>query len=434
MGNKKTNTKKKTTKVVLKGRGAYNAERFQVGKRATTQGRKIFEVGGHAIGNAVGGPLGGWLGQGLGSLASYLTGCGNYKLKRNSMKKSYDGLDEVPYMHSNNESITIRHREFLTDVVTSSSANTFNIMESFALNPGLAATFPWLSQVAQNFQEWEPLGIAFEFKSMSADAIASSTNTALGSLQLSTQYRASQTLPTTKLLVLQEDYASDCKASRDMVHLVECDPKQNIFSRRYVRNTAVPAGEIQEEFDLGTTSISTSGFQGTSVNAGELWITYEIRLSKPIFQQGVLNSSTGYAHYANPSGAASATLFGTGTRVQKLDNIGVTVSNTVITFPNTVQPGSVFQVQMYWAGATAATSFSSAFGTGLAATGSILQGNGSEGEGTMTATGTNACITQFIAVIQNAIPSNTFTYTPTLTLTGATTVDIVIVEIPSNAV
>jgi hypothetical protein len=39
--------------------------------------------------------------------------------------------------------------------------------------------FPWLSNIAQNFESYKLRGLVFEFKSMSGDALTS-TNTALG--------------------------------------------------------------------------------------------------------------------------------------------------------------------------------------------------------------------------------------------------------------
>lgn len=74
--------------------------------------------------------------------------------------------------------IIITHREYIGDVITSGTAGAFKT-NTYYINPGLNKTFPWLSQIAQNFESYRMLGCAFEFKSMSSDAL-NSTNTALG--------------------------------------------------------------------------------------------------------------------------------------------------------------------------------------------------------------------------------------------------------------
>lgn len=72
----------------------------------------------------------------------------------------------------------IQNREYIMDIVSGSSANSFNY-NTFDLNPGSSVTFPWLNRIAQNFESYRFHGLVFEFKSMSADAL-NSTNTALG--------------------------------------------------------------------------------------------------------------------------------------------------------------------------------------------------------------------------------------------------------------
>jgi hypothetical protein len=42
------------------------------------------------------------------------------------------------------ENVRVRHREYITDVITSPTANTF-LGNVFYINPGLEVSYPWLS-------------------------------------------------------------------------------------------------------------------------------------------------------------------------------------------------------------------------------------------------------------------------------------------------
>lgn len=76
-----------------------------------------------------------------------------------------------------------RHRECLGDVVTSATAGSFNYTR-YLFNPTNAALFPWLHQLAANFESYRVKGCLFEFRSMSGNAL-NSVNTALGNVIMS---------------------------------------------------------------------------------------------------------------------------------------------------------------------------------------------------------------------------------------------------------
>ena len=70
----------------------------------------------------------------------------------------------------------IRHREYITDIYSgvagspgAPAPSPFKI-QSFSLNPGMIETYPWLSNVAGRFEEYNIEGMLFEYKSMYSDA------------------------------------------------------------------------------------------------------------------------------------------------------------------------------------------------------------------------------------------------------------------------
>jgi len=214
----------------------------------------------------------------------------------------------VPVMHSTSESTVIRHREYIQDIVSSSTANNFHL-NTFPINPGLSSTFPWLSTIASQYQEYSFKGLLFEFKSTSADAIASSTNTALGSVMMATHYNPVLPDFTSKTQMLNEHFANDGKPSDNIIHFIECDPKENPFNILYVRNGAVPSNGNIQNYDLGELGVATTGIQGASNVCGELWVSYEVELKKP--QASELSGISNSVVYYQGSSPTTSAYFGT---------------------------------------------------------------------------------------------------------------------------
>lgn len=289
------------------------------------------------------GSVGGQLGTIAGNFLSKIFGLGAYKLKRNNV---YGDMlsSQVPVMHSSSESVVFRHREYIADV---SSSTTF-ATTSYSINPGLSSTFPYLCNIAQNFQEYQFNGLVFEFKSTSADAL-NSTNTALGSVILASQYRGDAPAFVDKQQMLNEMWSIDAKPSCDMLLPIECDPSENPFRIQYVRGGAVPSGQDTKLYDIGKLTVGTYGSQATAV-IGELWATYEVVLRKPQLSAG-LNLFGEGAHYESTTGVSTSNYFGT-TRTQYYDNIGLTFSATSITFPLETQ--GYYILSMMWVGGSTA--------------------------------------------------------------------------------
>jgi hypothetical protein len=210
------------------------------------------------------------------------------------------GTDSIPAMHNNGQSVVIRHKEFLGEV---RSSTAFSVQYSFPLNPGIIETFPWLAGIANRFQEYRIKGMVFHYVPSSGSAIAS-TNNALGTVMMQTSYRANDEKPLTKLEVLNEYWSCESVPSEPFCHPIECDPKENPFNIHYVRSTSPPAADSILLYDLGQTHLCVSGQQVNDVILGDLWVTYEIELKKPIVTSNVTNLyQAGYAHFNNATAA-----------------------------------------------------------------------------------------------------------------------------------
>jgi len=317
----------------LRGRGAYRMA--YAPRRRTLRGRGgyYFSGGAYARGKVpylgqVGGALNAGYSRGKVS-APKLQGLGSYSVS--NIRHNVLIKPDIPAIYNTvyaEGGTIVRHREYLGPVVTSSVAGEFKI-NSYPLNPAQSKTFPWLSAIAAQFEEYKPNGLMFEYKSTASDAIASSTNLALGQCMLCTQYDPTDPEFISDVQLLNYTWAQSGKVSDNIQHFVECDPKQSPLSHLYTREGA-PSDDADLRFsDFGRFSIATSGLQGTNVQIGQLWVTYEFIMYKPKLGDAGAEAG-GWFHYYNDTGVGISTPFGTVTsgKYDDQNNLGVTVYNS----------------------------------------------------------------------------------------------------------
>jgi hypothetical protein len=321
---KKPNGARQTSKQhIMRGVGKYKTSSIQ---------RKLKGRGGYA--EDVGSSIGSWLGKKAGSLFRSITGLGTYAVTKNSLMAN---PNDPPVLTNTKGGTRIQHREYITDITGSS---TFTLTP-FSINPGVAATFPWLSGCALNFEEYILHGLVFEFKSTSASAL-NSTNTALGTVIMATEYNVVNANYTNKRDMENYVYSTSCSPDTSALHPVECARDINVLSELFIRNTIPPSGTDLRFSDIGKFQIATVGMQA-SANIGELWVTYDVELIKPKLPNAY--TSIGPAHYAYdatsgfPAGASAApvstNVFGIdGEKVGLLGtgNTPVTLDENIITF------------------------------------------------------------------------------------------------------
>ncbi|QMW68684.1 capsid protein [Crucivirus-163] len=268
-----------------RGRGDYYSDKAP----------KSYEVGGQvgeSVGNAfnaipgVGGaisklasPLTKKLGQYLGSRLGSYFGWGSYKVNMNSL--TVPEGNSPASMHSNGMITRICHREYFGDVISSSSAGAFKL-DSYKMQPGAPDMFPWLSDIAPNFQKYRIRGAIVEFKSGSGDAITG-TNTALGEIICSTNYNTVDPNFTSRNQMENTQYCSSAKPSVSFVHVIECDPSLQAQENLYTSSSTTPiTGLNGNDINWCNVQVASIGCQGTNVNLGSLYITYDIELIQPI--------------------------------------------------------------------------------------------------------------------------------------------------------
>lgn len=248
------------------------------------------------MGNAVSPGSGGIVGAAAGDILGNLFGWGDYQqtapvgfpVNSNSVMGFQTPMAaQIPMMHTEDGICRIRKREYIGDISMYSTWQT----STYYLNPASVRTFPWLSQIARNYEQFKFLGLAFGFRSLTANALASVGNPSMGSVTLLTQYDLYDAVVTSKTQANNMMFATSCKPAENMLHPVECDPEQTPSQPLYTGVNELPAGLPQpfgetRDYRLTYMGATTVGVQGgpeeaKGYTAGELWVTYDVMLYKP---------------------------------------------------------------------------------------------------------------------------------------------------------
>jgi len=321
---------------------------------------------GAGIGSLFGNPgLGAALGSSAGDFISRITGWGAYKVNKNSLM---DG-NTVPTFAMSSDGTRVCHREYIADINGSSAFTN----QGYSINPSLASTFPWLSQLAVGFEEWEVRGLVFEYRPTSGSAVSASSS-ALGVVVFATDYNVNNPNFSSKQAAESYEFSSSTVPFEKMLHPVECAPGSNVTRRLFTRNNLgdIASGGTQSMYDLGTFQVITQGMQ-SAYTVGELWVSYDIFFTKPRINP---QTNSPYIHFTE-SPAASATAaapLGTTAAVATSDStlLGIQcLGPTKFLFYN---PG-YYLINAAWSGASITGNATFSFGSAIVAGPNILLDN-----------------------------------------------------------
>lgn len=272
------------------GSGSYwDDAKSYLWKGAKTVGRAALTAGlAGARTAAVGylGPIGstaaGYLGSGL------YTGQGEYHTN-NLISDGATSTNAVPTMQSIGDetgAICISHKEYITDIYAPGVQNGSPVIfQNFAvpLNPALQQSFTWLSQIAQNYDEYEFTQLIFHYRSTTTD-IGNSATGQCGTVIMATNYNAAQPAFTDKQQMMEYAHAHSCKLTENMSHGVECDKNKSALTNcLYTRANPVLTGQDLKTYDHGKFQIAVANcpvnYNGFPI--GELWVEYSCILRKP---------------------------------------------------------------------------------------------------------------------------------------------------------
>lgn len=281
----------------------------------------------NSIGSRFGGPIGGWAGSKLADLFGF----GDYGPSGSMMAAKHGGASgmfggtAVPRISNGMRSTIIHHREYIKDI-QSTAANTFEI-QKFEVNPGLTQTFPWLSKLALNYEQYKLRGMVFQYVSQAGNSLA--TSGSIGTIIMASDYNVLNPDFSSKQGMEQSEFAVSDKISCNLTHGIECARKDTPIDVKFIRQAGVPVSDIRFN-DHCNVYVATAGIPTAGITVcGELWVSYEVELIKPILASSIKQSSQ---HLVNLE-LATATITNANPWGTVLNNLGLLNS--------TVQPNGL---------------------------------------------------------------------------------------------
>lgn len=289
-----------------------------------------------------------WTGFASGLASRVMSGQGTYT-GNSLIEMPNNQPDDVPFANTvptfssaeNDETgaIVISHKEYITDIYGNPTAGSF-VNTAFTINPGLERTFPWLSQLASNFEEYELKQCIYSYRSLITQD-NSSTGGQVGTVIMATNYNVGLPPFNDKATMMQYAGARSCRVTDSELHGVECDPsKLSGTPGRYTRTGPVLVNQDPKTYDMGLFQIAISGTPTDYINLpiGELWVSYTVVCRKPKIYTGI-GSAISTDYWAGSTTCTLASPFGSKLLSGQQNCIGTKLaygSNIVtVTFPAT---------------------------------------------------------------------------------------------------
>jgi hypothetical protein len=187
----------------------------------------------------------------------------------------------APRVTATRDSCRIVHREFIGNITGSVA---FNLSQSLAVNPGLAATFPWLSVTAQAWEQYKFHKLRFCFYTRTG------SNTP-GSVLLSPDYDASDAPPSSEQIMSSYDNTVEDAPWKDMCCVLKPQLMSGMAKRHFVRSAALAANQDIKLYDVADFYVGT--VDGTAVSWGKLWVEYDIEFFIPQLPPLGIQASSG---------------------------------------------------------------------------------------------------------------------------------------------
>jgi len=211
-----------------------------------------------------------------------------------------------------NGNVIIVNREYIRDI---GGSDTFE-NSTFSVNPGVATTFPWLSQVADSYEEYRIRGMVFQFKSTSTPYTVNQKSPSIGMVIMSAQYNVNNPRFTNKRDM--ENYIGAQSASVLQDQLFAIRPDTDPLKILYIRQ-GIPTENNYDlrmydmcRFELATIGVNVNTDDILVSNlVGELWVSYEIELIKPRLRDTVGQSDHYMITPSMLSGVTQSLPFGT---------------------------------------------------------------------------------------------------------------------------
>lgn len=250
--------------------------------------------------------------------------------------------------------ISVLKKEYVKDLITSSTAKAYK-QERFDIYPGQYGNiFQYCVPFAQAHQKWKLVALTMRFTSTSTQAL-NSTDTSLGKILF--RPVSDPTIPesSTQYEMIQTHGTQVFKSDRSFFYEWPVNKSRGPFT---MLSGTQPDNTDVRLYTPGYFEIATVGFQGTSVNLGQLEVIYHIMLILPQMKylppMGGFVFSTKYtnADYTNalPWGTGSSQAYWTSGGPSALFTV-TTSTQSKITFSRIIKGGR-WKIECRWTAGT----------------------------------------------------------------------------------
>lgn len=235
---------------------------------------------GEDIGRNLGSKLGGWVGGKLHNFIRTIFGSGDYsgiQLAGDSKpsSNSFVAGSGVPSMHNNSAGeVRISHHEWVGKM----PLDEFYGIKTFDINVADPITFPWLSTIARNFQQYRIEGMIIFFKTLSSDSVMAPTQ-GMGAVFGAVRYDTNSDTPGSQREIMSSVFSGSGKPSTSLAFPVECSRSQTQAPVLKVQQPGSAVGDRQF-YSMGYFDIGSEGCNPCP-EGGEIIITYDVTLMKP---------------------------------------------------------------------------------------------------------------------------------------------------------
>lgn len=169
-------------------------------------------------------------------------------------------------------STVVTHRELITGSVVGSTSFTILPANVYALNPGLPNSFPLLSGIAKNYEEYRWRYIRFLW-------VPIAPTSAQGDVIMIQEYDANAPQPSSEVDAVNHAGSMTCNIWKDCTATFNGPALHSTGTRRYVRTTAV-AGD-PKTYDSGIFYLGINNTADSTTKIGKLFVEYSVELFVP---------------------------------------------------------------------------------------------------------------------------------------------------------
>lgn len=229
----------------------------------------------------------------------------------------------IQIIKSGPNSYRFRKSEFLVGVTTNTTFT--NAIARLEVNPGLSATFPWLSQIAQQWEEYRFHNIEFEYVTRAATSQA-------GNILIAPDYDCSDPTPTTELILSSYEDAVEDALWKDITCRLNNKSMFPNGERKFVRSGPVVGSlKLYDVAQLFYAPIASS-----AIDVGRLWVHYDVEFFVASNDSGGGSRNSSVSFFQNQSSQSITTatavivdVAGNGTWIE--NPLNVTFSEGVFT-------------------------------------------------------------------------------------------------------